>query len=338
MTKLNTSKLTDAAKLHTTDNEILKGVYGAVQTYNTMETLPKQEKVYLLERILVGCGEWLTSHRPKTTPTNNARWAALDDLAKQVIGEGDQLGARFLTGPTDWKTIGSPQNQRSYWLEYLSPQHGVGYTLSGAFERWRNGDGDPADGFWDYVQMNPPYGLTLVKYYGGTAKGEKRRVVFKAGQLVRASDDSPFHTQLLSTAVSGQGWAIFVVSFEGAMYAHKHEVGVFHHSTFLSGSAVMAAGELCCDGGVVKCITAKSGHYMPSKENLAAFVRHFPMLPRKAVIIPDFAANPLPAYTVQEFRFNSSGAAPSLKRAQVDAALPPWAKGGLTNMMNKIAA
>ena len=62
MTKLNTSKLTDAAKLHTTDNEFLKIVYGLVQNYNTMETLPKQEKVYLLERILVGCGHWFNFH------------------------------------------------------------------------------------------------------------------------------------------------------------------------------------------------------------------------------------------------------------------------------------
>ena len=122
----------------------------------------------------------------------------------------------FRTGPNSLEAIDrSSDNQRSYWLEYLSPQHGVGYTLSAAFERWRNGDGGPDDSFWDYVRMNPPYGLTLVKYYGATAKAEKRRVVFKAGQLVRASDDLPFRqSKLLSTAVSGQGWAIFVVSFE----------------------------------------------------------------------------------------------------------------------------
>jgi hypothetical protein len=336
MGKLSTSKLVDA-KVGTTNNIILSGVYGAAQTYNTNENLPNQEKVNLLERILVGCGEWLTSHRPKTTATNVARWAALDDLAKQVIAEGGKLGARFLTGPTDWKTIGPAQSQRSYWLEYLSPQHGVGYVLSEEFEKWRNGAGGANDSFWEYIRTSAPYNALMVKYYGGTAKAEKRRVVFKAGQLVRASDDSPFDTQQLITAASGQGWGIFVVSMEGAMYAHKHEVGVYHHSTFLSGSAVMAAGELCCERGVVKCVTGKSGHYVPSKENLAAFVRQFPMLPSKAVIIPDFSANPLPAYWMSEFRFSGSGAK-GLKRAQVDGALPGWAKnGGVPTMLNKIA-
>ena len=334
MGMLNTSKLVDA-KFSSTKNAVLDGLYGAVQTYNTMENLPKQEKVNLLERILVGCGDWLTSHRPKATPTNTARWAALDDLAKQVIAEGDKLGARFLTGPTDWKTIGNAQ--RSYWLEFLSLQHGVGYVLSGEFEKWRNGAGGANDSFWDYIRISAPYNPLMVKYYGGTAKAEKRRVAFKAGKLVRTSDDLPFDTQALQTAASGAGWAIFVVSLTGAMYAHKHEVGIYHHSTFLSGSAVLAAGELCCDQGVIKCVTAKSGHYAPSKENMAAFVRQFPMTPPKAVIIPDFTKDPLPAHLVSEFKF-SGAVAPSLKCAQVDAALPLWAKGGVTAMLNKIAA
>jgi hypothetical protein len=338
MSKINTSKLA-AAKLNNTENIILSKIYGAVQTYNTMENLPKQEKVHLLESVLVGCADWLTSHRPKDTATNKARWEALDDLAKQVVDEGDKLGARFLTGPTNWRDVDSARENRSYWLEYLSPQHGAAHLLSDEYYRWRTGSGAPDESFWEYIRQNPPEGLTLVHYYGGTAEAEKYRVVFKAGLLTRASDDSPFHTEHLSTEFSGKGWAIFVVSYEGAMYAHKHEAGVFHHSTFLSGSAVMAAGELCCDNGAVKCITGKSGHYMPSKENLAAFVRQFPMLPRKAVVIPDFAAKPLPAYWVQEFKFNASGAAQSLKRAAVDAALPVWAKSGVkTNMLNKIAA
>jgi hypothetical protein len=280
----------------------------------------------------------LTSHRPKATATNAARWAALDDLAKQVVAEGDKLGARFLTGPTDWKTIGPRFSEQSYWLEYLSPGHGIGFALSGSFKDWCNGAGAANDSFWDYIQHNPPYDLKLVKYYGGTAKAEKRRVEFKAGKLVRAGDGSPFDSQGLATATSGAGWAIFVVSPEGKTYAYKHKLGEYHHSTFLSGSAVMAAGELCCDQGVVKCITAKSGHYRPSKENMGAFVCQFPMLPQKTVVIPDFSANPLPAYWVSEFRFNVSGKAKSLKRAQVDSALPIWAKGGVTAMLNKIAA
>ena len=328
-----------AAKIDTTKNDTLKIVYDLVGLYNG-GTLPNNiEKINVLERILIGAGDWLTSHRPKGTATNVARWEALDDLASQVALEGSKLGAKFLSGPTNWKDVEpNTMKGRSYWLEFLAPQHGPGYTLSDSFKTWRdNAAGPPDQSFWEYLNINPPYGATMVKYYGNTPKAEKRRLVFKAGKLHKVSDDSLFDTQALSTAFSGSGWAIFVVSPEGKFYAHKHKVGVFHHSTFLSGSAVMAAGELVVVQGVVKCITPKSGHYMPSADNMRAFVRHFPEIPGQAVIIPNFASNPLPAFRVSEFRFGGNNPK-GLKRAQVQATLPVWAQAGVTAMLNKITA
>ncbi len=331
---LNTTKL-QSAKIETTQhNDMLKTLWGLVKTYNNTAHLPKTEKVYLLERILVGAGEWLTSHPPKTTATNQARWAAMDDLAKQVIDEGAKLDARFLTGPTNWKAINNTHANRSYWLEYLSPQHRVGFELSPLFEQWRT-HGGANQTFWEYVNIAAPYGASLVKYYGASARAEKRRVIFKEdGKLYRAINDTPFHTQPLVTAASGRGWAIFVVSPEGKMYAHKHVVGKYHHSTFLSGSAVMAAGELVADHGVVKFVTAKSGHYVPTIENMRAFVRQFPKIPHHAVIMPNFTPNPPPAHRVGEFKFTTNPKA--LKHAEALDALPAWARDtGAMNMINK---
>ena len=114
-------------------------------------------------------------------------------------------------------------------------------------------------------------------------------------------------------------------------------MGVFHHSTFLSGSAVMAAGELVVQQGVVKCITAKSGHYTPSVENMRTFVRNFPDISGQAVIIPDFASNPLPAFRVSEFRFGGN-TPKGLKRADVRTTLPAWAQAGVATMLSKITA
>ncbi|MFZ1827500.1 MAG: hypothetical protein WAW42_01750 [Candidatus Competibacteraceae bacterium] len=330
---INTAKL-QSAKIHTTQhNDTLKALWGTVQVYNTTANLPKIEKIYILERILLGAGEWLTSHPPTTTATNQARWAAMDDLAKQAIDEGAKLDARFLTGPTNWKTISHAN--RSYWLEYLSPKHRVGFELAPLFEHWRT-HGAAHQTFWEYVNIAAPYGASLVKYYGATAKAEKRRVIFKEdGKLYRATDDTPFHTALLETAASGHGWAIFVVSPEGKMYAHKHVVGKYHHSTFLSGSAVIAAGELVADHGVVKFVTAKSGHYVPTIENMRTFVRQFPKIPPSAVIMPNFTPNPPPAHRVGEFKFTASPKA--LKRAEALAALPVWARDtGAMGMINKI--
>ena len=310
---LNTTKL-QSAKIETTQhNDMLKTLWGLVKTYNNTAHLPKTEKVYLLERILVGAGEWLTSHPPKTTATNQARWAAMDDLAKQVIDEGAKLDARFLTGPTNWKAINNTHANRSYWLEYLSPQHRVGFELSPLFEQWRT-HGGANQTFWEYVNIAAPYGASLVKYYGASAKAEKRRVIFKEdGKLYRAINDTPFHTQPLVTAASGRGWAIFVVSPEGKMYAHKHVVGKYHHSTFLSGSAVMAAGELVADHGVVKFVTAKSGHYVPTIENMRAFVRQFPKIPHHAVIMPNFTPNPPPAHRVRRVQIHHQPESPEAR-------------------------
>lgn len=333
---LNTAKL-QGAKIATTKNHLLEAVWSTVKLYNTAPHLPKTEKINILERILVGAGEWLTSHPPKITATNQSRWAAMDDLAKQVVDEGKQFGARFLTGPTNWKSIND--NHRSYWLEYLSPNHGVGYQLSSLFEEWRK-YGRSDQSFWDYIRINPPYDQKLVKYYGGSAKAEKRRVVFKEdGKLYRAISDTLFDTRKLETVSSGKGWAIFVVSPEGKIYAHKHVVGVYHHSTFLSGSAIVAAGELVVDQGVVRFITAKSGHYAPTPANMRAFVQRFPQIPHRAVIMPDFVANPPPAHTIGEFKFNPNNPK-TLTRRQVLDALPQWARldetGTTHQMINKI--
>ena len=43
----------------------------------------------------------------------------------------------------------------------------------------------------------------------------------------------------------------------------------FHHSSFLSGSATIAAGSMLVEHGVLKEITPHSGHYRPSEEDFA---------------------------------------------------------------------
>lgn len=63
--------------------------------------------------------------------------------------------------------------------------------------------------------------------------------------------------------------AIFVMSPEGKIYLCKQsEYGKFHHSSFLSGGNVSAAGELTIENGVIKKVTNKSGHYMPNMQTV----------------------------------------------------------------------
>jgi hypothetical protein len=72
----------------------------------------------------------------------------------------------------------------------------------------------------------------------------------------------------------GGGWAIFVMSSDGVMYAGSHKVGLFHHSSFLAGGEVAGAGEIKASGGRVTALTNKSGHYRPTgAEMLQVFDR-----------------------------------------------------------------
>ncbi len=58
--------------------------------------------------------------------------------------------------------------------------------------------------------------------------------------------------------------AIFVMSKDGKFYISKQdEYGVFHHSSFLSGAEVSAAGEIVIENGIIFSVSNKSGHYLP---------------------------------------------------------------------------
>ncbi|KAL3628344.1 hypothetical protein CASFOL_027390 [Castilleja foliolosa] len=65
----------------------------------------------------------------------------------------------------------------------------------------------------------------------------------------------------------GSKW-IFVMSTSKRLYSGEKTKGLFHHSSFLAGGATLAAGRLIADDGVLKCISAYSGHYKPTDDCL----------------------------------------------------------------------
>ena len=63
------------------------------------------------------------------------------------------------------------------------------------------------------------------------------------------------------------GVAIFVMDEKGEIYASlTPQVTVFHHSTFLAGKPVAAAGQMQVIQGKLKYIDNRSGHYRPPQE------------------------------------------------------------------------
>ena len=113
---------------------------------------------------------------------------------------------------------------------------------------------------------------TKVKYLTD-AERAKYKVTIKDGRLYD-STGKLFDTKSASSVFpDGGGKAIFVMDEYGDVFVSKTQaVGKFHHSSFLAGKPVAAAGEISVKNGVVKEITRRSGHYMPEEKHLNQFV------------------------------------------------------------------
>lgn len=112
-----------------------------------------------------------------------------------------------------------------------------------------------------------------VKYFDEAGR-EQFRLVVHEGRLYKASDGMPFDTSAGSSVWGGgDSRAIFVMDRHGNLFAsNEHQVGVFHHSSFLAGGPVAGAGELKVVNGELKFMSDQSGHYRPAPEYLRQVV------------------------------------------------------------------
>jgi hypothetical protein len=106
--------------------------------------------------------------------------------------------------------------------------------------------------------------------------------------VIRDASDAPYHTGMKETAFSGRGWAIYVVDFDKNFYSESHRVNEFHHSSFLAGAPVQAAGEIAVDRGKLVALTNKTGHYKAGAAELARALR---LLQKGGVDIAAVAVN-----------------------------------------------
>ena len=109
--------------------------------------------------------------------------------------------------------------------------------------------------------------LKKVNYLSTVEERKPYQLEFKEGLIWQ--NQSPYDTSSEETIFSGKGWAIFVIDPKRQFYAGTHEIGRFHHSSFLGGSAILGAGEMQTDAnGRLIALSNKSGHYQPSREQL----------------------------------------------------------------------
>eukprot|EP00268_Persea_americana_P025110 TRINITY_DN2445_c0_g1_i3.p1 TRINITY_DN2445_c0_g1~~TRINITY_DN2445_c0_g1_i3.p1 ORF type:complete len:315 (-),score=35.96 TRINITY_DN2445_c0_g1_i3:211-1155(-) len=166
-----------------------------------------------------------------------------------------------------------------HWIEAIDPRHRYGHNLHLYYEEWCNGDAGQPFFYWldigdgrDVDIQECPRSLLRQQciIYLGPQEREHYEYVPKDGRIIHKQTGELIDT----TQGSEKGKWIFVMSTTKKLYAGQKKKGVFHHSSFLAGGATLAAGRFTAENGKLKAISAYSGHFRPTEENLNAFLSY----------------------------------------------------------------
>lgn len=199
----------------------------------------------------------------------------------------------------------------SHWLEALASSHPGPLLRSFLVQKWERGSSSESFADWligadgqrtladsrerfagylayasEEVTVHPETKIPIhyadldklqVKYL---SKEERvaYQVNFKSGrdgEICFSQNNHPFCTKE-HVSHGSKGKAIFVVDANGQLYSGTQVYNRFHHSSFLSGGAVMGAGELLTDdeGHLIE-ISNNSGHYQPGPKEMVNILKLF---------------------------------------------------------------
>ncbi|KAI3995101.1 hypothetical protein MKX01_031903 [Papaver californicum] len=200
-----------------------------------------------------------------------SRWSRVSSNASK-LGKGVSEDARFLLLAFQ------------HWIEAIDPRHRYGHSLHLYYEVWRKGDTGQPFFYWldigDGKEVNlkdcPRSKLRqqCIKYLGPVIfiflHLEREHYEYKIveGKIVHKKRNQVLDT---TTGSNVSKW-IFVLSTSKKLYAGKKTKGAFHHSSFLAGGAALSAGSFSVVDGILKSVSAYSGHYRPTDENLVSFL------------------------------------------------------------------
>ncbi|KAJ3048608.1 hypothetical protein HK097_010384 [Rhizophlyctis rosea] len=195
-----------------------------------------------------------------------------------------------------------------HWLELSDEQHRYGSNLVEYHKEWLSSNSPQPFFYWlDYgagkdvdLTDRPRTRLESQKVTYLTPNQRKSYLVtIKNGLLIYAESNLPVHTlpntddsnnspeeeqlpdptptdtpteRLRKKALRNKNKYIYVTDPYQNLYVAKKIKGQFHHSSFLNGGAVCAAGGLVVDQGKLKKITPKSGHYQTDKMHFEALL------------------------------------------------------------------
>ncbi|PIN16826.1 hypothetical protein CDL12_10528 [Handroanthus impetiginosus] len=164
-----------------------------------------------------------------------------------------------------------------HWIEAIDPRHRYGHSLHFYFDEWhKTNSGQP---FFYWLDLGDGKEVDLeecprsklrqqcIKYLGPKER-EHYEFLVVDGKILHKLTRKPLDTNQGSP---GSKW-IFVMSTFKILYIGEKKKGLFHHSSFLAGAATLAAGRLVAEDGILKSISAYSGHYKPTDESLDSFL------------------------------------------------------------------
>ncbi|KAM2028737.1 hypothetical protein ACFX1R_042009 [Malus domestica] len=164
-----------------------------------------------------------------------------------------------------------------HWIEAIDPRHRYGHNLNFYHDEWCRCDAGQPFFYWLDIGDGKEVDLKdcsrsrlqqeCIKYLGPQER-EQFEYIIHEGTLVHGGTGHLLDTNL---GMQDSKW-IFVMSTSRKLYAGVKKKGSFHHSSFLAGGATLAAGRLAVENGRLKSVSAYSGHYRPSNENLGNFL------------------------------------------------------------------
>uniref|UniRef100_A0A5B6YPS0 IQ domain-containing protein IQM3-like n=1 Tax=Davidia involucrata TaxID=16924 RepID=A0A5B6YPS0_DAVIN len=164
-----------------------------------------------------------------------------------------------------------------HWIEAIDPRHRYGHNLNMYYEEWCRRDAVQPFFYWLDIGDGKEVDLKECPrsrlqqdciIYLGPQEREHYEYIIAEGIVVHKETGNLLDT---NQVVQGSKW-IFVMSTSKRLYAGEKRKGLFHHSSFLAGGVTLAAGRVTADCGKLKSVSAYSGHYRPTDENLSSFL------------------------------------------------------------------
>lgn len=311
---------------------LIDRVQWLLMSYHRQPSTATSERSRILGDLTKEVGQVLKNYA-KTHPLFPAFFDVSSQAIKQLTGISKPQSAwgqaRKIFGPSkgapgSTRTMhhhnldeNTATSENNYWLEALDPKHrswGHMDRSTQYFQSWLN-DVSTSLSFWDWLEEKKlAEDWSTVRYldpkerwkYMCVFSDDKRIYQYKQNGLI-GKGEIPldiFSTANNTTVFSGQGAAIWVCSPGGIFYSGDHTKSQFHHSSFLAGGRVLAAGEWIVSAGRLLLISHKTGHYAATPQNLLKALRLLSSrvnLTRTVVAISNFSTGEKKVVTAQDF-------------------------------------